>query len=488
MKNWKKRALSVVSSAALLAGVLSTGAFAAEPGAIGVELNGQAVAFTDAAPEASEGRTFLPFRAVFEALGAEVDFDKETKTVFATRGDTTVSMVVGAEEASVTEGDVTVTLPMDVTAYAKEGRTYVPVRFAAQALGCTVGWDNTDKTVILVDTATLIEEAVQDVPFTLMEKYTAYADKFNQGNWEMTAELSMLLTVMTTQVMTLDGTVSGLTASDTAGEMTMTLKMDMSGLIKLLAQMTGLTEEEILAGSEMTAAELKMDVAMEMRIDLDRGTLYMMMSGLPEEAGLPADTWLSMDLNEILDQSGLDMDQLTSLSQSFDPETTVAAQVALLELTDADTAYETVAGAVNAAVAALSDDAFTKNGLVYTNEIEQEGGSIVLKLTTNTAGDIVGYEMSGSLSLALADLGMDPADLAALGVEAEAIEMTMAAAMDADNAMTMTLQVETGTLFNLTMTLEGKYTATTKEPVTELPAGAEVVDYYDWLAGQAAGV
>lgn len=79
----EKRALSGLSCAALLTGLLGTGAFAAEAGtasAIGVELNGQAMTFTDAVPEADQGRTFLPFRAVFEALGAEVGYDNATKT------------------------------------------------------------------------------------------------------------------------------------------------------------------------------------------------------------------------------------------------------------------------------------------------------------------------------------------------------------------------------------------------------------------------
>lgn len=142
MKNWKKRALSGLSCAALLTGLLGTGAFAAEAGtasAIGVELNGQAMTFTDAVPEADQGRTFLPFRAVFEALGAEVGYDNATKTVSATRGDTTVSMVVGETQATVTENGVTTTLPMDVAAYAKNNRTYVPVRFAAPGAGLHCG-------------------------------------------------------------------------------------------------------------------------------------------------------------------------------------------------------------------------------------------------------------------------------------------------------------------------------------------------------------
>ena len=65
--------LGAVGSAAALAATLAVPALAAENTAgIAVQLDGQNVAFTDAAPVAKSGRTFLPFRAVFEAMGVQV--------------------------------------------------------------------------------------------------------------------------------------------------------------------------------------------------------------------------------------------------------------------------------------------------------------------------------------------------------------------------------------------------------------------------------
>ena len=46
----------------------------AAPAAISVQLDGENLTFTDAAPQVQEERTFLPFRAVFEAMGAVVDY------------------------------------------------------------------------------------------------------------------------------------------------------------------------------------------------------------------------------------------------------------------------------------------------------------------------------------------------------------------------------------------------------------------------------
>ena len=42
---------------------------------------------TDVKPTVIEGRTMLPVRAVFEAIGAKVEYDGNTKTVTATKRD-----------------------------------------------------------------------------------------------------------------------------------------------------------------------------------------------------------------------------------------------------------------------------------------------------------------------------------------------------------------------------------------------------------------
>ena len=74
MRRFCKRALAVLTAAAMLSA--GSSALAAEGDAgISVQLDGQTLTFSDAAPEARDGRTFLPVRAVFEAMGAQVSYD-----------------------------------------------------------------------------------------------------------------------------------------------------------------------------------------------------------------------------------------------------------------------------------------------------------------------------------------------------------------------------------------------------------------------------
>ena len=65
------KSLLAAGTAAVLTLSLSAPALAAETNGIAVQLDGANVVFTDAVPEVLNQRTFLPFRAVFEAMGAK---------------------------------------------------------------------------------------------------------------------------------------------------------------------------------------------------------------------------------------------------------------------------------------------------------------------------------------------------------------------------------------------------------------------------------
>lgn len=88
----------------------------------------------DAAPYVANSRTYVPIRALAEAFSADVNWDNDARTVTIVRGDKTI--VMNADNATYTVNGEEAT--MDVTPEIKDGRTYVPVRFVAEALGFTV--------------------------------------------------------------------------------------------------------------------------------------------------------------------------------------------------------------------------------------------------------------------------------------------------------------------------------------------------------------
>lgn len=122
--------------------------FGAEPEApkseIKVTVDGREVAF-DQPPIIENDRTLVPFRAIFEALGATVGWDGDTKTVSASKGDTKISLKIGDNKMNVNAQIKT----LDVPAQVKNDRTLVPVRAISEALKCNVQWNGDTKTVII---------------------------------------------------------------------------------------------------------------------------------------------------------------------------------------------------------------------------------------------------------------------------------------------------------------------------------------------------
>ncbi len=101
----------------------------------------------DAVPVIRNSRTMLPIRFVAEALGAAVGWDDETRTVSVITDEVIIKIVVGATVAKVDGEEV----ELDSPAYIDESnnRTYLPVRFVAEALGAIVGWDDATRVVTL---------------------------------------------------------------------------------------------------------------------------------------------------------------------------------------------------------------------------------------------------------------------------------------------------------------------------------------------------
>ncbi len=109
-----------------------------------ITTNGTASAL-DVPAQIIDSRTMVPLRAIFEALGASVEWDDATKTVTSTKGDTTVKLTIGQASINVNGADKA----LDVPAQIVDSRTLVPVRAIAESFGCDVAWDDPTKTVTI---------------------------------------------------------------------------------------------------------------------------------------------------------------------------------------------------------------------------------------------------------------------------------------------------------------------------------------------------
>ena len=169
-----KRLISMLLVIVMIAGCASvTNVFASD---ISVTINGEKQSY-DVMPVIENGRTLVPMRGIFEALGADIKWDDATKTVTGTKDDVSVVLTIGNTDAKVNGKDVT----LDVPAKIISDRTMVPVRFISESLGCTVNWDDTTKTVIInmskYNMAKLISTVHRPVP-TEFEKTNDLYDNY----------------------------------------------------------------------------------------------------------------------------------------------------------------------------------------------------------------------------------------------------------------------------------------------------------------------
>lgn len=101
-----------------------------------VHVDGRYVS-TDVDPYLSGGRTYLPLRAAAEAMGASVRWDGGTNSAIVTKDGTSIVCTIGSGVFYVNG----VANYSDAAPQNVQGRTMLPIRPIAEALGGTLEWD-----------------------------------------------------------------------------------------------------------------------------------------------------------------------------------------------------------------------------------------------------------------------------------------------------------------------------------------------------------
>ncbi|GED12674.1 copper amine oxidase N-terminal domain-containing protein [Aneurinibacillus migulanus] len=111
-------------------------------GVVTVKINGK-IMIADQKPIIINGRTVVPLRSIFEALGADIKWDNIKQTVHAVKDKNKVEVKIGDLTAVVNGKKV----KLDQKAFMVNNRTMVPVRFVSEALGADVQWDAKNLTI-----------------------------------------------------------------------------------------------------------------------------------------------------------------------------------------------------------------------------------------------------------------------------------------------------------------------------------------------------
>lgn len=146
-----KKILSIILAISILSGMAVT--VNADEDII-VTVDGELVEF-DTQPIIESDRVLVPMRAIYEKLGAYVDWRESTNTVYSRKelGDKltkTVTLAVGDNKMKVTEQNMyrdavkqlnETVVGLDVPAAIINDRTYVPLRAISEVFGCRVLWN-----------------------------------------------------------------------------------------------------------------------------------------------------------------------------------------------------------------------------------------------------------------------------------------------------------------------------------------------------------
>jgi len=120
---------------------------------IRIQVNGEEIMFNGQQPISQNGRTLIPVRGVFDALGYDIGWDSTEQNVTLTAKDgTVVSLWIGYNQLSV-RSEVRIPrvnlITMDVPAQIINGNTMIPLRAVADAIGADVQWDGTQNMAII---------------------------------------------------------------------------------------------------------------------------------------------------------------------------------------------------------------------------------------------------------------------------------------------------------------------------------------------------
>lgn len=467
------------------------------PGQVNVMIDGKCVAFPDAVPEVRGGRTMVPFRAVMESLGGEVAYNG-SDDISCIAGGYKYTFAVGSDTVTVrptADNDKDVPQPedivMDCAPYIKDGRTYIPVRFLAEALGYDVDWDSEYRTAVITDTAALIESIDED--FTVLN---GLLGRTKAGAPEGDRRVTAGYTVDVTLFDSLDGDETkelslDLDAVASPSGVSGTLDYDLGALWELyesyvpMPLVEGGTQDGYL--QQIEAVKGLLSGSMEVREDLEEGMVYYHMPAinfLLRQAGVEVseDSWLSVSIEELQDAlAGAELPELTPtvgglLVRSYNSSgytvkswDDIAAAAALVEKLMGDGKFTREE---DAQVFTLTRDDLA--ALLLSEDYDADPDSLPDEFElTVTLRDSGAVEFDFNMRMAAPDsYGLVDVRVTAHG-------------SGDDEKMSMTMEIHMKNIFKVVVELTQQVSATDEEPKLAPPEGAEVCPIEELRSGGA---
>lgn len=112
---------------------------------INITIDGATI-FPNIEPISLSGRTYVPFRDVFEKLGGDVSWNAEKKQATVSKLKNTVVFTIDSNKIVKNNSEI---IQIDTPAKIINDYTMVPIRAISQALEYDVSWENASRTVVI---------------------------------------------------------------------------------------------------------------------------------------------------------------------------------------------------------------------------------------------------------------------------------------------------------------------------------------------------
>lgn len=145
---------------------------------------------TDVAPISVNDRTLLPFRAIFEALGASVSYDENSGTISGRYKDIDIEMRANSSTASVNGTEY----KLDAQPCIINDRTMVPVRFVSESIHADVKWDEKLNSVFILlphTPVSAVDKVVEQVPAEITDNVNLALGKSVNADSEMKSHIGI---------------------------------------------------------------------------------------------------------------------------------------------------------------------------------------------------------------------------------------------------------------------------------------------------------
>lgn len=153
-----KKLLSALMSVSIFFSTMMCSAFANNE-EISVYLDATKIDF-DVKPQIINGRTMVPIRAIFEKMGAIVEWNGNTGSAICTKGDTIVKMTVNSTDMYINNQ----LKKMDISPVVIDGRTLAPARYVAEAFNANVQWSQKNNSVVICSKDVYAYADYPDIP------------------------------------------------------------------------------------------------------------------------------------------------------------------------------------------------------------------------------------------------------------------------------------------------------------------------------------